>query len=143
MPEGVREPVPPSSDNPADSTWERQRRLVQEAAEQAARREALVQGELRRVTHELAALGAERVILFGSRARDDHEPWSDADLIVVMPSSLPFVERIVDVYRRVQPRITMDMLVYTPEEFAAGNPVIEQGLEEGKTLYERPGAPPT
>ncbi|MFQ6099249.1 MAG: nucleotidyltransferase domain-containing protein [Armatimonadota bacterium] len=90
------------------------------------------------MTRELAALGAERVILFGSRARDDHEPWSDADLVVVMPSSLTFVERLVDVYRQVSPRITMDILVYTPEEFAAGNPVIREALKEGKVLYERP-----
>jgi predicted nucleotidyltransferase len=132
-----------SDHNRPDDAYERQRQLVRRLTQEAERREALVQEELPRVTRELAALGAERVILFGSRARDDHEPWSDADLIVVMPSPLPFVERLADVYRRIRPRMTMDIFVYTPEEFAAGGPVIERALEEGKTLYERPGAPPT
>jgi predicted nucleotidyltransferase len=104
--------------------------------ERAKRRSAHIRSEIPRLTEELKRMGAERVILFGSRARGEQTDWSDADLLVVMPSDLPFVERIAELYRVLHP-FAMDILAYTPEEFAAGNPVIRAALAEGKVLYEK------
>lgn len=61
---------------------------------------------------------AEAVYIFGSFAMGNPEPLSDIDLIVVTPTTLPFHERhrlFAQIYG-VWPRI--DLLVYTPEEFA-------------------------
>ena len=104
--------------------------------QRAKERSEELEREIVRLTEELKRMGAERIILFGSRARGEQADWSDADLLVVMPSDLPFVERIAELYRVLHPFAT-DILAYTPEEFEAGNPVIRTALAEGKVLYEK------
>ncbi len=44
--------------------------------------------------------GVERVLLFGSRARGDHLPHSDIDLLVVVPADRKRPEAIEDVADR-------------------------------------------
>lgn len=106
-------------------------------ARQARRREEAVAAELPRLLAELKAMGAEKIILFGSEVKGRARPWSDVDLVVVMPSELPFVERIADLYGRLCPRMAVDLLPYTPSEFQRGNPLIRMALAEGKVLYEK------
>jgi len=59
----------------------------------------------------------ERLILFGSRARGEAQPNSDYDVLVVVESEIPFVERqgraLLALGRRSFP---VDLLVYTPVE---------------------------
>lgn len=104
--------------------------------EEGRRREEIVQQEIPRITAELISMGATKVILFGSRAQGEHTDWSDVDIIAVMHSDLPFPERLMAVYRQVLPRVALDLLVYTPEEFERGNPLISAALEHGQVLYE-------
>lgn len=109
---------------------------VQELRQQRRR---FLRRELERLKRRLIALGAEKIILFGSMARGEVGMFSDIDLLVVMPSPLPFVERLAQVYRRVLPR-GADLFVYTPEEFdrmSQTNPFIRQALKEGQVLYEK------
>jgi len=92
---------------------------------------------------EMAAAHAEveRVVLFGSLARGDAVPGSDADLLVLLShSDVPFLERII----RYMPRyagIGVDVFPYTREEFeakAAASPRWAKEIEEqGITLFER------
>ena len=59
-----------------------------------------------------------RVILFGSRARDDHRPDSDVDLLIVYDGDLPKREvklRVRRLFRR--PDFSLDVFVVTPEEY--------------------------
>ncbi len=82
----------------------------------------------------------ERVILFGSRARGDAIRTSDIDLLVVKETDQRFVERIVEVFRLLQPRVALDVLVYTPAEFARlkeSNPFVRQAVSEGREVYNR------
>jgi predicted nucleotidyltransferase len=75
----------------------------------------------RRVAPILARHGATRAFLIGSFARGSADAWSDIDLVVVMPTDRPFVERpfgLSDVLEAVA--VAVDLFVYTPEEFAAG-----------------------
>src|SRR5437773_2451170 len=61
---------------------------------------------------------ARKAIVFGSVARGDADEWSDLDLVVVADTNRPFLERYLDfedIYD-VWPRL--DLLVYTPREFA-------------------------
>jgi predicted nucleotidyltransferase len=93
--------------------------------------------ELRRLTSRLVEIGAERILLFGSIAKGDATPHSDVDLLAVIPTDLPFVQRMEHFYRLLQPR-NADVLIYTPEEFDQGLGMTKTVLAEGTTLYERP-----
>jgi predicted nucleotidyltransferase len=84
--------------------------------------------------------GARKAIVFGSVARGEADEWSDLDLVIVADTARPFLERyrdfegIYDVWRR------LDLLIYTPDEFAEmvreGRPFIEQVLREGVVVHE-------
>jgi len=106
--------------------------------ERRAERQALLECELERIVTVLRQMGARRVILFGSVARDDIGAWSDLDLIVVLNSDQPFIKRLGLLYERIQPRVGLDLLAYTPQEFEAlrERSFIRQALREGKVLYE-------
>lgn len=58
----------------------------------------------------------ERAYVFGSYGTADFRPGSDVDLILVVETSLPFVERprLFDDLYQLHPRL--DILVYTAEE---------------------------
>ena len=57
--------------------------------------------------------------IFGSQARGTASVYSDIDVIVVAPTDRPFVERFRDYLPAVaQAGVGVDLLVYTPEEFA-------------------------
>ncbi len=105
---------------------------------QRAAHAAALHAEATRLAAAAAALGAHRVILFGSLARDDVALTSDLDLLIVWDSPLDIVSRTVDLYRRLGPRQPVDLLVYTPEEMLtmADRPFVRRILQEGKVLYE-------
>lgn len=100
---------------------------------------ALLRSELDRIQQELKVLGAQKIILFGSSARGEAGLDSDLDLIVVMQSEDNFPDRIAALYKKIRPRAAVDLLVYTPAEFAVmkeSNMFLKNALREGKTLYE-------
>ncbi|MFL7807214.1 MAG: nucleotidyltransferase domain-containing protein [Anaerolineae bacterium] len=83
----------------------------------------------------------EKVILFGSLAQDEVRAWSDIDLIVVTVTAARFLDRSKEILQLLQPRVGLDVLVYTPEELhrlCRERPFFrEEILEKGKVLYER------
>jgi len=99
----------------------------------------LLEKELKRMVSILGQLGAEKVILFGSYARGVADLFTDIDLIVIMNSNLPFVERTAGIYRELTPRVASDILVYSPQEWSdmQDHPFIQKALREGKLLYEK------
>jgi predicted nucleotidyltransferase len=81
-----------------------------------------------------------RIILFGSRARDEARPDSDIDLLVEMESDKSFYERGAEVDMLfANRRWSMDLIVLTPEELrkeeAFPGGVVRTAVREGKTLY--------
>ena len=67
----------------------------------------------------LDAHGAHAAWIFGSHARGTASAESDIDVIVVAPTERPFVERFRDYLPAiVDAGVGVDLLVYTPEEFA-------------------------
>jgi predicted nucleotidyltransferase len=54
-----------------------------------------------------------RLGLFGSLASGAVHEWSDLDLVVVMRTELPFVDRAVQLGRRLDPQVGLDLVVYT------------------------------
>lgn len=81
----------------------------------------------------------ESIYLFGSLARGDAVPGSDADLlIVVRHATEPFRDRSVR-YHTTGVGVGVDVVVYTREELdallEAGNEFVRQALREGVRLF--------
>ena len=101
------------------------------------------QNQIETVAVRLAeAVGAERVILFGSYARNEAVATSDVDLMIVAESDLPRFKRSRALYQMLRPYpFSMDLVVYTPAEVERGkqSPLsfVSTVLREGKTVYVR------
>lgn len=104
--------------------------------ERGERAEALA-AEADRIVRALVERGATLVVAFGSFGRGDVARWSDLDILAVMESELPFVARLAELYEELAPRVGLDLLVYTPEEFERmkGRVFIRRALEEGRVLH--------
>ena len=99
-------------------------------------------GELReRIAAYLKGTQVRRAVLFGSFARGDADFASDVDLLLIQPTSLPFVERGLAHRALFGLGVGLDLLVYTPEEYERlrdeSNPLIARVEREGVTVYER------
>ena len=92
------------------------------------------------MVERLKALGASRVILFGSLARGDAGKRSDLDLIVVLDAPGRFLDRVGLVDDALRERdVPLDLLVYTSDEFAElsrTRAFLRRALREGRVLYE-------
>jgi len=83
----------------------------------------------------------EKIILFGSRAREDANVDSDIDLLVIEHSSLPRYRRAAR-YRKAVAGLCVakDIVVWSPEEIeewqSVPNAFITTILREGKVIYE-------
>lgn len=101
---------------------------------------AVVKESVRRLRESLPA---ERIYLFGSRARGENNEDSDYDfMVVVKESSLPRYKREQQAYRALWGlRVAKDVLVYTRKEFDEGLTVVSSlpatVVREGRLLYGR------
>ena len=101
-----------------------------------------LQAELERYLRLLLEhVAPEKVFLFGSLARDEVRAWSDIDLVIVAETEARFLDRSKEMLKLLQPRVGLDVLVYTPDEFERlchERPFFqEEILKKGKVLYER------
>jgi len=80
-------------------------------------------------------------MLFGSLADNRLGEWSDIDLVIVHQTSLPFYRRIKMALQLIHPKIGVDLLIYTPEEFSKLSSerrfFRDEILEKGTVLYAR------
>jgi predicted nucleotidyltransferase len=87
----------------------------------------------------VAKYAPEKIILFGSAARDDVEV-NDVDLFIIK-DDVPHLgaERIRQLYRLMDTDLPVDYLVYRPAEVAdrlsLGDPFVAGVLREGRVLY--------
>jgi predicted nucleotidyltransferase len=101
-----------------------------------------MQEELQRWTELLKTqYQPDKIILFGSFARREIRRWSDIDLIVIKRTEKKFLDRIKDVLLLLRPKVGIDILIYTPDEF---NNLCRQRLffkneieAKGMIIYER------
>ncbi|MGH7551248.1 MAG: nucleotidyltransferase domain-containing protein [Gemmatimonadota bacterium] len=102
--------------------------------------------ELRDVAQLLAGPLEEgeaiRAVVFGSYATGTADGYSDLDLVVVLDTDRPFLERgalLPRIFEAVPAGI--DLLIYTPREFARGMQermgIFDSIAREGITIYER------
>ncbi len=83
----------------------------------------------------------ERLYLFGSWAKGEEDELSDVDIVVIKQTVTPFFDRLREVANLLPVEIGgVDILVYTPNEFAAmrheGNAFAEMIAEEARLIYD-------
>jgi predicted nucleotidyltransferase len=103
------------------------------AQEQDPKVTVFIGESLPRLRQRFASL---RAVIFGSRARGDALSTSDLDVILVSPTfrSIPFLRRAVAVLEALDYPAGLELLCYTPEEFAAKRDeygIVRVALEEG------------
>ncbi|MGR3218686.1 MAG: nucleotidyltransferase domain-containing protein [Candidatus Anammoxibacter sp.] len=84
----------------------------------------------------------EKIILFGSYARDEATISSDIDILIVQASDLPRYKRSSPARFALKGLLpSKDIVVYTPEEVkeweSASTSFIATVLRDGRVLYER------
>jgi predicted nucleotidyltransferase len=84
----------------------------------------------------------ERIILFGSYARGDHDPDSDLDLLVVIKGISAPRKESTRLRRSLRGLLVpVDILVATPEQLERHKDsvglIYRSVLSEGKVIYER------
>ncbi len=105
-------------------------------------RESQAPEKIQQLVDVLRSYQPERVYLFGSWARGEEDELSDLDIVVIKRTTLPFFDRLREVGRLLPVEIGgADILVYTPEEFAAmqseGNAFAQMIAEEAHLIYGR------
>lgn len=99
------------------------------------------QARIAQLVSALRAYDPERIILFGSHARGDADAHSDLDIAVIKETDERFWDRLGRAYDLLPSVGAVDVLVYTPAEFAEmqaqGNPFIEEIIAHGLLIYER------
>ncbi len=85
----------------------------------------------------------EMVLLFGSQARGDVTVHSDIDIIIIKDTQKRYKDRVKVLLTATEPRIPVDLIVYTPQEFRdmvrLGNRFVEKALRDGVVLYDKVG----
>jgi len=88
-----------------------------------------------------AGYDPEMILLFGSLVHGRIKRWSDIDLVIIKKTQKPFLERIKDVLLILKPRVGVDILVYTPEEFSdmCANRIFfkKEIVNKGVKIYEK------
>jgi predicted nucleotidyltransferase len=101
-------------------------------------RRAAIDEMVRRIA---AAIDPDRIIIFGSNARDQTHADSDVDLLIIAPSDEPRWKRTVPLYRLLAGiGVPKDLLWWTPDEIGQWEHVpthfVATALREGEVLYE-------
>ncbi len=98
---------------------------------------------LRQAVDRIAArFDPDQIILFGSQARGQGGPDSDADLLVVMPANGSKRQQAVQIDLALEGiPIPIDLIVVTRDDIAqhaqSTGTIICEAMREGKVLYER------
>ncbi|MDA8325326.1 MAG: nucleotidyltransferase domain-containing protein [Nitrospiraceae bacterium] len=83
----------------------------------------------------------EKIVLFGSFAEDKIHEWSDIDLLIIKETSARPVDRSIDLFRLIQPKVGIDLFIYTPAEYDAllkeKYSFLLDILKRGKVIYEK------
>jgi len=82
----------------------------------------------------------EKIIVFGSHAYGNPGPFSDLDLLVVMPFEGTPLQQAARIITHINPDIGVDLIVRTPaqvrERLAMQDAFIREILERGRVAYE-------
>jgi len=109
----------------------------------AEERRHILNEELKRILELVVKrYSPQKVILFGSLANNKVREWSDIDLMIVKQTNKRFLDRIEEILFMTYPKVGINVVVYTPQEFndmldKKHYFLLEEILKKGKVLYER------
>jgi predicted nucleotidyltransferase len=92
-----------------------------------------------RIVKTFRPVNPKKIILFGSVARKEADPFSDIDVIVVYPTPKRFLDRLEELYKNWSIPRAVDILAYTPEEYEVlikENDFVREAVEKGRLIYE-------
>lgn len=82
----------------------------------------------------------ERIVLFGSHAYGTPGPFSDVDLMVVMPFEGSPLQQAARILTKINPPMALDLIVRTPQQvmdrLAMQDGFMQQIVQHGKVTYE-------
>ncbi len=82
----------------------------------------------------------ERIVLFGSYAYGTPGPFSDVDLMVVMPFEGSPLQQAARILTKINPTMALDLIVRTPQQvmdrLAMQDGFMQQIVQHGKVAYE-------
>ncbi len=98
----------------------------------------LLKKSIEKVVSELSGK-VERISLFGSYPRREPGLFTDLDILIIMRTEKPFLERIKEIYPLLSLPVDSDILCYTPEEFerVKDRGFFKKILREEVVLYEK------
>jgi len=101
----------------------------------------LLQQSVHKVIRELSGQ-VEKISIFGSHAKNKPDLFTDLDILIIMRTERPFLERLKEIYSLLSLPVDSDILCYTPEEFEAlkGRRFFREILKKEVVLYEK-GSP--
>jgi uncharacterized protein len=93
----------------------------------------------------VAHCAPEKILLFGSRARDEASPASDIDLLIVKETTVPRGRRGRNIQALfANSPINFDLIFYTAAEIEAERvqlfSFMSRVLQSARVIYSRPGA---
>ncbi len=105
-------------------------------------RKQSLQDELQRIIEVIKTeYHPEKIVLFGSLAAGDVHEWSDIDLLIVKETPKRPIERTLELFRLIRPKVGVDLFIYTPEEYEVllkeKFSFLMSILKTGKTVYEK------
>ena len=95
------------------------------------------------LVNKLKPLDPEKIIIFGSYAKNKANPESDIDLLIIKRTKKKPVDRIAEVLSLIWGHIpNIEPQIFTPEEFSLAISqnrffITEEVLKYGKTIYEK------
>jgi predicted nucleotidyltransferase len=92
-----------------------------------------------RIVQTFRSVHPKKIILFGSVARNEADPYSDIDIIIVYQTQKRFLDRLEELYRHWNIRRAVDILAYTPDEYEdllRESDFIRDAVEKGRVIYE-------
>jgi len=113
---------------------------LKEILQRKEERKVKLKASLDSIISQLIELGVLKIILFGSLASGDIDTYSDLDLLVIMPSIRTSKEWINLIYKNLERKVALDLIVYSQEEFKKELPqscFLQNILKEGKVIYEK------
>ena len=142
------EPIPISTKAWREDTWiplifEVKSKGIEIKQKKGEQRKRLLQKELKRITDiVIKRYLPDKIILFGSLVNGKVQEWSDIDLVVIKETKVRFIKRMQEVGLMTSPRLGVDFIVYTPQEFENmikdDNYFIkDEVLKKGKVLYDK------
>ncbi|NKQ36916.1 MAG: nucleotidyltransferase domain-containing protein [Chloroflexi bacterium] len=100
--------------------------------------DAAIDDVVRQITEQFKP---QKIILFGSYARQRPRPESDVDLLVIMDTPLTETEQAVRILQATNYHFGLDLLVRKPDNLnrrlELGDPFLQEIMREGLVVYER------